>query len=134
MRNRRLRFTGIVHFHKREPTRLPRVTIRNYVDAFNSAILCESGLQLVLCRSITEITHKNVGHSVVPFFFQYDLSLTDCAETNWNRWKKGGREQTRILTDAFKDIPILSKLFPIPDPHFANIIRLNLPFVVSITQ
>ena len=94
MRNRGLCLPGIAHFNECEAPRLAGVPVGHNVHAFHAAILCESGVQLVLRRSITEIAHKNVGHSVIPFS---RLSLTDCAETNWNRWKKSGRKQTRII-------------------------------------
>jgi len=68
MCNSCLRFTCVAHFNKCKATGLTGVTIGHYVHAFYSAVLCESGVELVLSRSITEIPYKNIGHSISFFF------------------------------------------------------------------
>src|SRR5437588_11886031 len=72
LRNSGLGIARFRHFDEREATRLTCVTIRNDIDAFYAAIRRESRLEIFLAGLITEISDKNVGHSVFdPLYLIY---------------------------------------------------------------
>jgi hypothetical protein len=105
--NRRLRGVSFRHFHEGEATRLAGVAIGDDAHSLDTAVSGESSLKVVLCCLITEVSDKNVGHSIFPLF--RDLSLSDCSRTKLLEGGSSGRKALEGDTDACKDI------FSVPD-------------------
>ena len=100
-----LRFSGIRHFNKRKTAGLPGIAIGNNIYALHAAVLRKRGLEFILSSSVTEITDKNVGHSVwVLLKLTWKLSLF---RLHWkptlNRWKVAAGKHSEVNTDALKD-------------------------------
>jgi len=89
-----LGFTRIAHFQKGETARLSGLAISHNIASFNPAVLGEGGLELILCCSITEIAHKNIGHSVIPFL-QVQIVFDGLRLNQLDRWKRSSRKQTK---------------------------------------
>lgn len=65
---------GVGHFDERKAARLTGIPISDDTDSLDSAISGESGLKIVLGCLITEISDKNVGHSMFPLMRKLSLS------------------------------------------------------------
>jgi len=77
LRNGHLRFVRVRHFDKSESTRLAGFPVGHDAYTLYAAVSGERIVKLILGGLITEISDKNVGHSVDPL--KYKLSLSDCA-------------------------------------------------------
>ena len=71
--NRRLGCRRFRHFDEREAARLARVPVRYDIYALHGAVGGESRIKIVLGRLITEISDKNVCHSVNTSFVNLSL-------------------------------------------------------------
>lgn len=67
LRNSVLRVLGFCHFDKAEAARLTCITICHDTDALYASISRKCGMKIVLAGLVTEISDKNVCHSVNSF-------------------------------------------------------------------
>jgi hypothetical protein len=67
LRNGVLRSLRVSHFNEGKTAGLAGSSVSDDIDAFHSAIRFKGGLQVFLSRLVTEISDKNVGHSIKSF-------------------------------------------------------------------
>src|SRR6202451_2907369 len=65
VRDCRLRSLRIAHLDESEAAWLPRVTVRDQIDALYGAIGFKRRLKVRLGRLITQISYKYVGHNII---------------------------------------------------------------------
>jgi len=95
--------TRFGHFDESKAPRLPGVTVGDNIYALYCAIVCESGVKIVLGGLIAEITDKDIGHGKLTSFSNEIVSVGLLQKPNANDETVGGQKALADDTDADKD-------------------------------